>query len=150
MAYDQLQRVLGREVVSEPLGGQCDRRCPDCTLTMSPMVLKGGVPYEQCSTCLGSWLDWPDIVELRVKELEDALRPATTEQRYGAFVPPEDAPAASVTGFLCAKCGTRTEYAKGHAGAKGLICGNCVASVQPMPPVPDVIAMLPDLDDLDD
>jgi hypothetical protein len=116
---------------------------------MTPMVLTGGVPIEQCSACLGCWLDWPDIVDLKVKELEDALRPASMEQRYGAFVSPEPKPAASVTGFLCAKCGTRTEFAKGNASPKGLICASCVAPIQPMPRIPDVISMLPDID-LDD
>jgi Zn-finger nucleic acid-binding protein len=146
--HGELQRVLQREVVSEVLGGQTSRRCPGCTLTMTPVVLPGGVPVETCSACLGTWLDWPDVVELRVKDLEAALRPPAAE-RYAPFTSPEENPAPVRTGFLCVKCQARTEFAKGHASANGLICGDCVAQVQPMPRVPDVISMLPDLD-LDD
>lgn len=114
------------------------------------MVLPGGVPVETCSACRGTWLDWPDVVELRVKALETAVRPAPAE-RYAPFVSPEAEPAKSVSGFACAKCGARTEFARGHGTASGLVCGACVANIQPMPRVPDLISALPDLDlDFDD
>lgn len=144
LPFGQLERVLG-ELKGEPLGGETSRRCPDCTLSLTPVVLPGGVPVETCSACRGTWLDWPDVVDLRVKELEAAVRPAPAE-RYAPFVSPEEKPGPSVTGFVCPKCGARTEFAKGHATASGLVCGACVAVIQPMPKVPDLISALPELD----
>ncbi|MDP1828856.1 MAG: zf-TFIIB domain-containing protein [Archangium sp.] len=143
--FGELEKVLEHEVVSEALGGQTSRRCPDCTLTMTPMVLPGGVPIETCSACRGTWLDWADVVELRVKDLEAAVRPSPLE-RYAPFVSPDAAPAKSVTGFACAKCGTRTEFTKGHGTSRGLVCGACVAQIQPMPRIPDVLAVMDDDD----
>ena len=143
--HGQLDVVLGQKVVSEPLGGETSRRCPDCTLSMTTVVLPGGIPVETCSACLGLWLDWPDVVELRVRDLEAAVRPPPAA-RYAPFTSPEENPGPSVTGFLCAKCSTRTEFAQGHGNARGLICGNCVAKIQPMPRIPDAFTAVPDID----
>ena len=141
--FGQLELILERPSAADELGGQTSRRCPDCTLSMTPMVLTGGVPVERCSACQGTWLDWPDVVELHVKDLEALVRPPAAE-RYAPFTSPEPAAAKSVTGFVCPKCGTRTEFAKGNATASGLVCGNCVAKIQPMPRIADLV---PDLDD---
>jgi Zn-finger nucleic acid-binding protein len=90
-SFGQLERVLGREAPVELLGGETSRRCPDCTLTLTPVVLPGGIPVETCTACRGTWLDWADVVELRVPALERAVRPADPTQRFGVFEPvPED------------------------------------------------------------
>lgn len=132
LPFLQLERILGHEAVGDSLGGETSRRCPDCTLTLTPVVLPGGIPVETCSACRGQWLDWPDIVELKVKDLEAKVLPGPA-LRYAPFTSPEQTPGPSLTGFLCAKCGQRTEFAQGHGTRSGLVCGACVAKIQPMP-----------------
>ena len=151
LPFGQLELIVGHEMKGDDLGGQTSRRCPDCTLSLTPVVLAGGIPVETCTTCRGQWLDWPDIVELKVKDLEALVQPAAA-QRYAAFTSPEPEPGPSLTGFLCAKCGKRTEFAKGHGTSRGLVCGDCVAKIQPMPPISDAVVevFLGDLGDLDD
>lgn len=151
LAHGQLERLLGREVPFELLGGETSRRCPDCTLTLTPVVLSGGIPVETCSTCRGTFLDWPDVVDLRFRPLELAVQPADPKVRFGAFATEEPEPAPKpVGGFACAKCGAQKPFTEGHGTAKGLVCGACVARVQPMPRIPNVTEALPDLDLLDD
>ena len=150
LPFGQLERLLGHDMPGDALGGETSRRCPDCTLTLTPVVLPGGIPVETCSTCRGQWLDWPDIVELEERDLETLVRPAPA-LRYAAFTSPEAEPGPSLTGFLCAKCGKRTEFARGNGTSKGLVCGDCVAKIQPMPPISDAVveAFLGDGDDDD-
>ena len=143
--FGQLEKLLQRDVPLELLGGETSRRCPDCTLTLTAVIMPGAIPVETCSACRGTWLDWPDIVELRHRALELAVQPADPKIRFGVFEPEPEPKAAPVTGFVCAKCGGRKPFTDGNATSKGLVCGACVARVQPMPRIPNVSEALPDL-----
>ncbi len=80
----QLEQVLGGEVALEPLSAQTARRCPTCTLSLTPVLLPGVIPVETCSACRGVWLDWPDVLDLRLPGLEAVLQPAPA-QRYAGL-----------------------------------------------------------------
>ncbi len=135
VALNQLERLLGGEPVLETLSADTNRRCPACTLSLKPVLLPGVIPVETCSTCRGVWLDWADVGDLRIKELEAALLPEASKRYAGLSVADEPPPVAAV-GFVCAKCATRTAFDQGHGTSLGLVCGACVPQIQPQPNLP--------------
>lgn len=158
--FERLEKVLARKLTYEALGGETERRCPDCTLSLTTVLILGNVPVETCSACRGVFLDWPDVVDVagrseqapgsRAKELERKLRPAG-EQRYAAFVTPDEPAPPNPNGFVCPACGGRFPYAQGSATSRGLLCSGCAPQVQAPPPVPDVVVdafgVIAELDD---
>lgn len=130
--FGQLAEIAGREVPFELLDGETARRCPDCTMSLTPVILEGGVPVETCSTCRGMWFDFADLQQLG-KPFE-SVAPPPHPARYAGVAPPDEPSAVDRSmGFDCAKCGTRTPFAEGHGTSRGLVCGACVPKMGPNP-----------------
>ncbi|MEW5742902.1 MAG: zf-TFIIB domain-containing protein [Myxococcota bacterium] len=113
------------------------RRCPRCTLTLTPAFLSGSIPIETCTACRGLWLDYADLPDIDDARLSRLARPPEGEKRWEGLVPEEDEPPPQVVGFVCASCQQRTPYSDARGTAKGLVCSRCTPQVQPIPRAPD-------------
>ncbi len=132
----ELDAVLGEELPYEVLDGDTTRRCPDCTLSLTPGLLGPSIPVETCSACRGLWFDWEDVQELNHQALSRVARPAAGAARYEGVAPTEEPPPRGpglAAGFDCAKCGARTPFSDAHGTARGLVCSRCVPRTHASP-----------------
>jgi Zn-finger nucleic acid-binding protein len=137
--FGELEAVTGRSAPFEPLDGAgTDRRCPRCTLSLSPGLLDGSIPVETCTACRGLWLDFADLPDVRAPRLAALARPPEGPGRYEGLAPPDDDGPVEIVGFTCAACQKRAPYAQARGTARGLVCSACSPEVQPMPRAPNL------------
>ncbi|MEW6435462.1 MAG: zf-TFIIB domain-containing protein [Myxococcota bacterium] len=133
--FGELEQVTGRAARIEVLADAgTSRRCPRCTLSLTPVFLDGATPVETCTACRGLWFDFVDVSGVASPRL-DALAKPGARQREGLAPPDDDGP-VRVVGFECAACHLHKPYSEARGTAKGLVCSACSPEVQPAPAGP--------------
>ena len=99
-----LEKLAGRPVPLEDLGGGTHRRCAFCRTTLETAISEHGIPVEACKSCHGVYLDAGEKQELTGRTFALPLAPAVGQ----------DAPGM---GFTCVRCQTHFPYSEGNAYA---------------------------------